>query len=514
MDGDPMVALVDAATVLRPAASPWPDPAPLPDGLPPVPALPTDALPAVLAPWVDDVAERMQCPPDYPAAAAIVAASALIGRRIAIRPRRRDDWTVIPNLWGAIVGRPGALKTPAADEALRPLRAMEAAAAEAHRDALAGADAAAAVERERKKVAAKRMRKALEAEAEADALAIASGGRDAGAAPARRRYLVNDTTVEKLGEILAENPRGVLLFRDELTGFLRALDKDGRESDRAFFLEAWAGNGRFTYDRIGRGTIDIEACCVSVFGTIQPGPLADYLRGAIRGGAGDDGLMQRFQVTVWPDPPATWRNVDRWPDGIAKAALADAFRRLDALDPAALGAERDGDGVPYLRFDGDGQEIFGDWLRELETRLRSGRDHPAFEAHLAKYRSLVPSLALTFHLLGGGAGPVGADPAGMACAIAEYLEGHARRLYGAAINGAAESARRLAARLRAGDLPAEFGSRDVWRPGWAGLATREAAQEAIDLLCDLDWLAAETFTTAGRPRTLYRTNPKVAGMPA
>ena len=37
------------------------------------------------------------------------------------------------------------------------------------------------------------------------------------AAPAEKRYLVNDTTVEKLGELLNHNPNGLLLFRDELS---------------------------------------------------------------------------------------------------------------------------------------------------------------------------------------------------------------------------------------------------------------------------------------------------------
>ncbi len=96
-----MIALADVA---RKAGAPWPDPQPLPAGLPDVPAFEPELLPESFRGWVTDVAERMQCPPDYPAVAAMVAAAALIGRQVAIRPKQRDDWTVIPNLWGAIVG--------------------------------------------------------------------------------------------------------------------------------------------------------------------------------------------------------------------------------------------------------------------------------------------------------------------------------------------------------------------------------------------------------------------------
>src|SRR6266700_4301045 len=51
--------------------------------------------PPALAPWVADIAERAQCPPDFVTVGALVAAAAVIGRQVAIRPKRADDWTVI-----------------------------------------------------------------------------------------------------------------------------------------------------------------------------------------------------------------------------------------------------------------------------------------------------------------------------------------------------------------------------------------------------------------------------------
>ena len=54
-----------------------------------------------------DLAERLQVPPDYPAAGIIAMLAGALGRRASVRPYRYDPWTVIPNLWGAIVGRSG-----------------------------------------------------------------------------------------------------------------------------------------------------------------------------------------------------------------------------------------------------------------------------------------------------------------------------------------------------------------------------------------------------------------------
>ena len=56
-------------------------------------------LPERFRGWIFDMANRACVPADYPAAAAIVALSGLIGRRLAIRPKRQDDWLVPPNLW-------------------------------------------------------------------------------------------------------------------------------------------------------------------------------------------------------------------------------------------------------------------------------------------------------------------------------------------------------------------------------------------------------------------------------
>src|SRR4051794_32108101 len=66
----------------------------------------------------------MQCPLEFPAVSALVSFSSVIGDRVGIRPKRCDDWTVIPNLWGAVIGPPGVLKTPAINEGLYSVKRL------------------------------------------------------------------------------------------------------------------------------------------------------------------------------------------------------------------------------------------------------------------------------------------------------------------------------------------------------------------------------------------------------
>jgi len=285
------------------------------------------------------------------------------------------------------------------------------------------------------------------------------------------------------------------------------MDREGNECSRAFYLEAWNGTGGYIFDRIGRGTVDIEAACLAIMGGIQPGPLQAYIRSAMNCGAGDDGLLQRLQVVVWPDPPKTWTEVDRWPDSEARQTAFDVFDRLDAIDPAQIGAEPDP--LPFLRFDGEAQEAFSEWRARLEYRLRNEEHAPAFEAALSKQRSLMPSLALLLHLADNPAGgPVTLKAALQAIAWTEYLEAHSRRLYAPALDMPAHAARALGERIKAGEVAPVFQARDVYRKHWAGL-DREAVDEALDVLESIGWIRPVEIETGGRPRTDWQVNPRI-----
>ncbi|MCC7291465.1 MAG: DUF3987 domain-containing protein [Phycisphaerales bacterium] len=439
----------------------------------------------------------------------MIALATVVGRKIGIRPKRHDDWLVVPNMWGGAIGPPSVMKTPAIQEPLKPLKRLEIEAKKRFDAEMKEYEAHQLVAEQRKLLGKQAVKHALKEDG--DALAVAQAAtKEEVPPPIRKRYLVNDSTVEKLGEILNENPTGVLCYRDELIGLLKSLDKEGQEGARSFYLEAWNGTGRYTYDRIGRGTIDIDAAIFSLIGSIQPGPLRAYLHGAVSGGDGADGLMQRFQLAVYPDVSKTWRNVDRWPDTAAKNRAYAAISALDRIHPDAVGAQVDDpDGIPFLRFDPVAQERFDEWRTDLEQCLRGDTEHPVVIAHLAKYRSLIPSLALLCHLAEGRTGPVGIEELERAIAWGRYLESHARRIFSVAVAPDTAEAIALAKKIMAGELPDEFALRDVYRNGWIGLGTREAASRAVEMLVDLNWLVEVVEPTTGRSRTRYQVNPRL-----
>jgi hypothetical protein len=107
-----------------PEGGPWPPtftapPRAIAAPLRPVPSLDQALLPTPLRAWLLDISVRGCFPLEYAAAAALVALAAVVGRKVGIKPKRHDDWLVVLNLWGALVGLPGVHKSPAVEEALR-----------------------------------------------------------------------------------------------------------------------------------------------------------------------------------------------------------------------------------------------------------------------------------------------------------------------------------------------------------------------------------------------------------
>ncbi len=491
----------------------WPKPQPVPDQMPAVMRFNSFLLPESIRPWIEDVADRMQCPADFPAVTAMLALSGIVGRKVAICPKQADNWTVIPNLWGMLVGRPSIMKSPPMKEVLRPLNHLSSDAYSVYKQELKEYHNESKIIAIKEKALSAEMTKLIRNGESTEQIKEQLDQLSGNQPPLRRRYIVNDATVEALGQILAENPNGVLQERDELMGFLKSLERKGQDGSRAFYLEAWNGNGHFETDRIGRGNLCIQGgLCLSMIGTIQPGPLESYIHEAVSGGSGDDGFIQRFQLAVWPDEPENWEIVDRLPNKEARDKAFSVFKLLDQLNPQAIGGKFDPfdeNGVPVLRFDKQAQTIFYNWMRSNENRLRSGNEHPALESHFAKYRSMVPSLALLIHLAEPNQGPVNEYALNKALGWEKYLASHARRIYGRGVDPEIWHAQALSERIKSGQVVNGFTLRDVYNNCWSKLQNKHQALIAAEYLEELDWLRSESVTTAGRPRTIYHINPHV-----
>jgi putative DNA primase/helicase len=410
----------------------WTEPKRLATQLPAVPPFNAKLLPARLRLLAQDIAERMQVPLDFTAVALIATLAGVCGRRVQIQPKANDSTYVeAPNLWGALVGPPGTRKTSVIQAATKPVHAIEA-------------------------------------------------GLHAPGIVTKRRLMTTDPTFEKLHEMLAANPGGIFVLRDELTGWLAGLEKKGREPERAFYLEGWNGNTPFTVDRIGRGTVLVPHTCITLFGAIQPDRLQAYLADVHRNGSGNDGLIQRFQLLVWPDRSSDYTWQDRPPDKRLHNQFAATCRRIASMDAD----------VPLiLKFSPEAQKFFVSRQIYLQRRLQGDTLRPCLQAHLSKYPTLMAGLALLLALSEGPQKDVGLEYAQQAAGWCRYLEGHAYRVYASGLSRR-DSATVLGDKLIGGwkRSDGKFTLREVYRNQWTGLKTPDEAQAALRVLEEAGWV--------------------------
>ena len=504
----------------------WADPLALPRRiLPDVPALPEELIPDPLRAGLKDIAWRMQVALEPVAIAALVTISSLIGSSCRVRPKQLDDWTVVPNLYGWSINYPGELKTPILKAAsISLLRPLAAGARETHKEEKIRSEAQKAVYEARKaalkeqmKNAAKPAKKNTQLLDSIDIELLASKYEKLEEPQEKplKRYSANSCTVQAIQVIQADNPRGILMIADELVRLFRNWDSPGHESDRDYFLEAWDGGVPFDHDTVSRGNTYVPCNTLSVLGNTTPDKLREYLIDANTGN--DDGFPQRFQMGVFPAKGA-WQWVDQKPDAEAAEYIYKLLKIIDELDYGAIGAQLDGAGqYHYLRFAPEATEnVFKPWYTELKTVSIPNEGNLLIAEHLAKYPSLLASLALIFCIIrtvhsGLPQATISQVDAELAAAWCDFLELHARKIYALLDDAKTLAIQALDKRILMGTVDDGFLARDIRRKNWQHLPNT-LVDYACDKLVELRRLKKEEIepTNKGGRRTYrYWINPKL-----
>jgi len=426
----------------------------------PSPVLPLtpNMLPPQFQRFVTDVARRACCPSDFVAVALLSVFAGVVGRRFAIAPKLNDSWLVFPTLWGMMIGDPSSGKSPALDAVKRLLDIVE-----------------------------------------KEVIASAADDPEADTKP-KPRIVVNDPTVPKLVDIMADNPAGLLLVRDELYGLIANLERQDAQADRAFYLECAYGNGSYTKDRVSTGSTRVEHCALSIIGGIQPSRLRPLVE-ATSSGVKDDGFIQRYQLAVFPDP-VEWEWVDEDPDQEAQDHVEMLFRAFAA-------SPFDSDSMPKeLRFTEEAHELYKQWMIRLQGQARAPDTPAILASYMLKMPRTIPALALLFALSDGqpeALTAVSLAPLEMALRWYPYLLSHQKRILQIGEHQLIDNARLILDRRER--LGKGFTARDISQRKWTGLTKRTNIDAALEILLDYGYLIpmlSSPSSGAGRPTTRYR----------
>ncbi|MFM9957267.1 MAG: DUF3987 domain-containing protein [Phycisphaerales bacterium] len=394
----------DAATPVSVTVTPAPVPAFTP--------FPADVLPEPIRGFVTEAAKAIGCDASYVALPLLSALASAIGNTHRIALKR--GWTEPAIVWTAIVGDSGTAKSPALELALRPVRERQHQSLKAHAEAVkAHAEALAIHER-----ASAHWNKS---KSEAPPPAKPE-------APIADRCWTDDVTTEALAVLLQQNPRGLLLVKDELAGWFNfdryAGGKGG--GDAAKWLEMFGGRP-MVVDRKTGGMLYVPRAAVSIAGGIQP----ETLRRALGQEHRDNGLAARLLLTCPPRRAKRWTEADVNAD--TEAAVAMVFDRLFGLTPET---DDDGDERPRLVTLADnGKRAWVTFYNEhAGEQVNLSGDEAAAWSKLEGYAA---RLALVVHLTRWAAGdatlrdPARVDEASIAAGVvlARWFGDEARRVY-------------------------------------------------------------------------------------
>jgi hypothetical protein len=386
---------------------------------------PFDQLPEPLRSLVVEGVDAIGCDPSYIALPMLSAVGAMIGnaRRLVVK----SGWVVPPIVWTAIVGESGTAKTPAFSVVTAPIESIQADAYEA---------ASANIERHHQDVAAydKGMAAWKKDKKTDDPPPVKPDP------PEPHRLIVTDTTMEALAPILMANPKGVLLARDELAGWLGSFDayKSGSGSDAANWLSLYSAK-TITVDRkTGTPrTIHVRDPLVCVTGGIQPGILARALGREHR----ESGMAARLLLSC---PP---RSSKRWSD---RTVGDDTMRKYERLIRDLVDMPMDTDDTDRLRpryigMTGDAKAAY-EWFYNSHNSKQSELSGD-LAAAWSKLEEIPLRLGLIIHCVRMATGDISgdkfdADTLGAAIAITRWHCHETRRVYAIMDESETDSERR------------------------------------------------------------------------
>lgn len=377
---------------------------------------PVDALPEPLRGFVAAGAKAIGCDPSYLALPLLAATAAAIGNTRRIQLKR--GWTAPAIVWAAVVGESGTAKTPAFKLAMRPIRERQRKALQRHAEAM----------------------REYEAELAHYEKALAAWKRDKNTCdeppekpepPQAERCIVSDTTVEALAPLLLANPRGLLLARDELAGWIGSFDRyaGGKGgADAAHWLSMHNGESIIVDRKTGiPRTIFVPQAAVCVCGGIQPAILHRALGIEHR----ESGLAARLLLTCPPRIAKRWTEADI--DPAAEAEIGRLMDRLYELEPTASDEGEPRPVVVALTPDAktawkahynDHAQEQADLAGELSaawSKLEEYAARLALVVHFARWAADDPTLA--------GADVVDAGSMAAGIALTTWFKGEARRVY-------------------------------------------------------------------------------------
>jgi len=209
---------------------------------------PVEIFPKELQYYIKENKEKLGLIPDFMASGLLWTASTVIGNSLNIK--MKNGWTDNCTVWIACVANAGVGKSPSISAVTRPLEKINQKEQKLYAKDEKKFNDYKFMSKEEKKY------------------------QDEVKEPINKQFLANDITLEALTGLLAQNPNGVGVLKDELNGWVQDMNKYRDGSDLSFWLTSFNG-GSYSSNRKTSGNTFVDSPFVPVIGGIQPSILDD-----------------------------------------------------------------------------------------------------------------------------------------------------------------------------------------------------------------------------------------------
>jgi hypothetical protein len=232
-------------------------------------SFPLDIYPTEIQNYLIECNRTLDSSIDYMGAGLLWMLSILVGNSMKIQVKK--GWDECCTIWVTVVGKAGVGKSPSINNVIRPLIQANSREIREYQKRFREWD-------EYDKLSKKEKEQRPEVQC-----------------PIKKQFIVNDVTLEALVELHEENPNAVGVFKDELAGWIKDMNKYRAGSDLEFWLSTFSNQPAALNRKTVKNTY-VHSPIIPVLGGIQPAVLNQIFTDEYR----DNGFSDRM-LLCYPD---------------------------------------------------------------------------------------------------------------------------------------------------------------------------------------------------------------------
>ena len=366
------------------------------------PSFPLEIFPKAIRDIIEALEEYENYNVDFTSASFLTVFAAAMGNTWSVR--FMTGWISRPIIYMVLVGSPSCGKTPPLQQAVAPLLKLD-----------GEYDMIYCKEMETYRQWERMSAKQREKHSLPEAMKM----------PQRKCHVVVDSTVEALIGALRDNPRGVLIYKDEIDSLLSNFNRYNG-SDEGYFLSLFSGTP-FKYSRKSNNEhIFLANPYCSIIGTTQPGRLGEQFGGKRM----MNGFSSRF-LKVYPeiDEMPSW-NDTAMPDGVLEE-WGRIIRKVVTVTPST---DQEGKATSIeLLFSQEAKLRVIQWKDEVNNKAYAETDSDAVRALCGKLETYLVRFCLVIQIMHCICGESGMDKiepgtAELAIRLTEYFRNMESRI--------------------------------------------------------------------------------------